>query len=161
MICRWAGNARIPASYSPHTAALRFFVYLQVNTGVSYLLDYVEDIYDDGGPRCPCFNIMYLPLPLGIPYLNQNATALKAEVWVETVTEGGRRFMAAWSKGDVDAGRHRHHSRRREKQRDWETCYRREFREATPIDLVDEPKVLSLYGRETDRDLRSACGCVA
>ena len=86
---------------------------------------HVEDIYDDGGPRCPCCNIMYLPLPpLGIPYLNQNITALKAEVWVETVTEGGRRFMAAWSKEEVDAVRHRH-SRRREKQRDWETCYRR------------------------------------
>ena len=26
------------------------------------------------------------------------ATALKAEVWVETVTEGGRSFMAAWRK---------------------------------------------------------------
>ena len=26
------------------------------------------------------------------------ATALKAEVWVEAVTEGGRRFMAAWRK---------------------------------------------------------------
>ena len=25
-------------------------------------------------------------------------TALEAEVWVETVTEGGRRFMAAWRK---------------------------------------------------------------
>ena len=25
-------------------------------------------------------------------------TALKAEVWVETVTEDGRRFMAAWGK---------------------------------------------------------------
>ena len=24
------------------------------------------------------------------------ATALKAEVWVDTVTKGGRRFMAAW-----------------------------------------------------------------
>ena len=35
-----------------------------------------------------------------------NATALKAEVWVEMVTEGGRRFMAAWSKEKVDAGRH-------------------------------------------------------
>ena len=49
------------------------------------------------------------------------AMALKAEVWVEAVTEGGRRFMAAWRK-EVDAARHRH--RRREKQRDWETCYR-------------------------------------
>ena len=26
------------------------------------------------------------------------ATALEAEMWVEEVTEGGRRFMAAWSK---------------------------------------------------------------
>ena len=26
------------------------------------------------------------------------ATAFKADVWVETVTEGGRRFMAAWGK---------------------------------------------------------------
>ena len=26
------------------------------------------------------------------------ATALVAEGWVETVTEGGRRFMAAWRK---------------------------------------------------------------
>ena len=35
------------------------------------------------------------------------ATAFKAEVRVETVTEGGRRFMAAWWKGEVDAARHR------------------------------------------------------
>ena len=26
------------------------------------------------------------------------ATAVEIEVWVETVTEGGRRFMAAWRK---------------------------------------------------------------
>ena len=35
-----------------------------------------------------------------------------------------------------------------------------EFCEATPIGLVDEPKI-SLYGRETDQDRRSACRCVA
>ena len=34
-------------------------------------------------------------------------TALKTEVWVETVTEGGRRFMAAWKEEEVDAARHR------------------------------------------------------
>ena len=34
------------------------------------------------------------------------ATALKAQVWVETVTEGGRRLMAAWRKEEVDAARH-------------------------------------------------------
>ena len=34
------------------------------------------------------------------------ATALKAKVWVEKTTEGGWRFMAAWWKEEVDAGRH-------------------------------------------------------
>ena len=29
---------------------------------------------------------------------DRKATALKAEVWVETVTEGKRRFMVAWRK---------------------------------------------------------------
>ena len=37
--------------------------------------------------------------------------ALKGEVWVETVTEGGRRFMAAWRKEEVDAARHRQEKR--------------------------------------------------
>ena len=32
--------------------------------------------------------------------------ALKAEVWVEAVTEGGRRFMAAWREEEEDAARH-------------------------------------------------------
>ena len=44
--------------------ALRFFVYFQVNTGVPYVLDYVEDIYD-GGPLYPVYpspRPMYLPL---------------------------------------------------------------------------------------------------
>ena len=35
------------------------------------------------------------------------ATALEAEVWIQTVTEGGRRFMAAWRKYEVDAARNR------------------------------------------------------
>ena len=39
------------------------------------------------------------------------ATALKAEVWVETVTEGGRMFMATWRKEEVDAARHRQEKR--------------------------------------------------
>ena len=33
--------------------------------------------------------------------------ALKAEVWVKAVTEGGRRFMAAWREEEEDAARHR------------------------------------------------------
>ena len=39
------------------------------------------------------------------------ATALKAEVWVVTVTEGERRFMAAWGKEEVGAARHRQEKR--------------------------------------------------
>ena len=40
------------------------------------------------------------------------ATALKkADLWVETVAEGGRRFMAAWRKEEVDAARHRQENR--------------------------------------------------
>ena len=39
------------------------------------------------------------------------ATALEAEVWIKTVTEGGRRVMAAWRKGEVDAARHRKEKR--------------------------------------------------
>ena len=38
-------------------------------------------------------------------------TALKAEVWVETVTEGGRRFMAAWREEELDAAGHRQERR--------------------------------------------------
>ena len=39
------------------------------------------------------------------------ATVLEAEVWVETVAEGGRRFMAAWRKEEVAAARHRQEKR--------------------------------------------------
>ena len=39
------------------------------------------------------------------------ATALRAEMWVQTVTEVGRRFMAAWRKAEVDAARHRQEKR--------------------------------------------------
>ena len=40
------------------------------------------------------------------------ATALEPGVWVETVTEGGRRFMGAWRKEEVDAARHRQEEER-------------------------------------------------
>ena len=39
------------------------------------------------------------------------AMALKTEVWVEAVTEGGRRFMAAWREEEEDAARHRQEKR--------------------------------------------------
>ena len=37
--------------------------------------------------------------------------ALKAEVWVKAVTEGGRRFMAAWREEEEDAAGHRQKKR--------------------------------------------------
>ena len=37
--------------------------------------------------------------------------AVKAEVWVEAVTEGGRRFMATWRQEEEDAARHRQEKR--------------------------------------------------
>ena len=36
---------------------------------------------------------------------------VKAEVWVEAVTKGGRRFMAAWRQEEEDAARHRQEKR--------------------------------------------------
>ena len=39
------------------------------------------------------------------------AMALKADMWVEVVTAGGRRFMAAWRKEEVDAAKHRQEKR--------------------------------------------------
>ena len=37
--------------------------------------------------------------------------ALKAEVCIEAVTEGGRRFMGAWREEEEDAARHRQEKR--------------------------------------------------
>ena len=39
------------------------------------------------------------------------ATAVKAKVWVDTVTEGGQRCMAVWRKEEGDAARHRQEKR--------------------------------------------------
>ena len=36
---------------------------------------------------------------------------VKAEVWVEAVTESGRRFMVAWREEEEDAARHRQEKR--------------------------------------------------
>ena len=49
------------------------------------------------------------------------AMALKAEVWVEAVTEGGRRFMP---RGEKKRKTRPDVARRRERQRYWESCYR-------------------------------------
>ena len=42
---------------------------------------------------------------------DRKATASKAEVWAEKVMEGGRTFMVAWRKEEVDATRHRQEKR--------------------------------------------------
>ena len=54
-ICAFSVHLPLTCLLWPSTA-LRFYIYFQVNTGVSYLLDYVEDICDNGGFLCPCFN---------------------------------------------------------------------------------------------------------
>ena len=46
---------------------------------------------------------------------NWKTMVLKAEVWVKAVTEGGRRFMAAWREEEEDAARH--HQEKREATR--------------------------------------------
>ena len=63
--------------------------------------------------------------------------------------------MATWKKEEVDAARHRQEKREATRLGNLLSQTGVEFCEATPIGLVDEPKV-SVYGRETDRDLRSA-----
>ena len=80
-------------------------------------------------------------------------TALEAGVWVETVTDGRRRFIAARGKkkvqySTIDAARH-HNEKKEATPRDWInqcstpkgiTC------EATPIHFVYEPKEPSRAG---------------
>ena len=69
-------------------------------------------------------------------------TTLKAEVWVEAVTEGGRRFMAAWREEEEDAARHRQTSPGEERGNETEKVAIAhgsvECCEATPIGLADE-----------------------
>ena len=68
---------------------------------------------------------------------NRKVTVLEAEVWNETVTEGGWRLMSAWRKEEVDDARYCHEKRANE------TMTRKvvlahgsvEFCEATPIGL--------------------------
>ena len=62
-----ASSAHLPLTLLWSSPALRFFVYFQVNTGVPYFLDYVEDrckidIYDDG----PCKPCVFTTLPLAV-----------------------------------------------------------------------------------------------
>ena len=91
----------------------------------------------------------------GIPG-DWKAMTLKAEVWVEAITEAGRRFMAAWRKEEEDAARHRQEKREATGLGFFFIVHGRvEFCEATPMGLADESKE-SLYGRETSRDLRNA-----
>ena len=91
----------------------------------------------------------------GIPG-DWKAILLKAEVWVEAITEAGRRFMAAWRKEEEDAARHRQETREATRLGKVFIVHGRvEFCEATPMGLADESKE-SLYGRETGRDLRNA-----
>ena len=74
------------------------------------------------------------------------------------VTEGGRRFMAAWRKEEEGVAKHR--QEKREAMRLGKFCYRtrkqrRILRSDTHWPSRRESKE-SLYGRETNQDLRNA-----
>ena len=64
--------------------------------------------------------------------------AEKAEVWVEAVTKGGRRFMAAWRQEEEDAARHRQEKREARRLGVAIAHGSVEFCEATPMGLADE-----------------------
>ena len=51
-----------------------------------------------------------VPLAFGITGNWKTMAVVKAEGWVEAVTEGGRRFKAAWMQ-EEDAARHRQEKR--------------------------------------------------
>ena len=54
----FSAHLRLTFSYYCCGSLLRFdsssTIAFQVHTGVTYCLGYIEDIYDDGGPLCPC-----------------------------------------------------------------------------------------------------------
>ena len=43
--------------------------------------------------------------------IHKQTMAVKAEAWVEAVTESGRKFMAAWRQEEEDVARHRQEKR--------------------------------------------------
>ena len=70
--------------------------------------------------------------------------------------------MTAWRKEEVDAARHQTPSGEERSKETGKVVIAHgsvELREATPFGLADKSKE-SLYGSETDQDLRSACRCV-
>ena len=79
------------------------------------------------------------------------ATALESKVWIDTVTDGRRRFMTAWRKEEVDAARHR--QRKRVATR-LEIVFVRgsvDYGAATPISLVNGPKESCVKARDEPR----------
>ena len=72
-------------------------------------------------------------------------------MWVETDTDGGRRFMATCRKEEVDAGRHRQEKKRGNKTGKVVIAHGSvEFYEATHIGLVDELMESCTGARQTE-----------
>ena len=61
---------------------------------------------EDGAGRRESGPIAYRATPAFDIARDWKVTALEAEVGVEAVTGGGRRFMAAWRKDEVDTARY-------------------------------------------------------
>ena len=76
-------------------------------------------------------------------------------MWVEMVTEGGRRFMATSRKEKKDAARHR--QEKREAARLRKLISHTEVQNLRSVTNWPSRRAEGmLYGRETNRDLRSA-----
>ena len=108
----------------------------------------VQQSREDGVGRIKSRPIAYRATFGGL----EATAALEAEVWVETITEGGRRFMVAWREVEVDAARHRQVEREATRlgskvviAHDSVKCC-----EATPIGLVDEPMKSCTGARRTE-----------
>ena len=84
--------------------------------------------------------------------LGWKATALEAGVWVESATEGGRIFMAAWRK--LEEGGPARHRQEKKVERVQKRCFRRRdnrrIREAIQTGLVDESKGSCTGTRQTE-----------
>ena len=94
-----------------HTFAACVTIHTYSSSSVYNVVELVWQIRIISCPRCNMEGVALNSNTAGVYDFRWKAMALNAEVWVETVTEGGRRFMAAWRKEEVDAARHRQEKR--------------------------------------------------
>ena len=82
------------------------------------------------------------------------ATALEADVWLETAVESRRGLMVAWRKEEVDVARY--HQEKREATRLGKLSYTEEYEQRSDTSWSSRREKGILYGHETDGDQGSA-----